>query len=302
VSEAVLLAALERAFGPVLRVTRRPAGAASSFALEEVDVLTADLRVERLLLKGQSLSSLTTEGVAAKPARLLDPEREAVAYRDVLVPWGVDVPALHGAGSGDRGWLLLEAVDGIPLWQTEGLASWEGAARWLGELHARGRPPTSPHLLRYDAEYLASWLARATAMTAPGALDAVAAVWPRVVGLLAGWPVALVHGDFYAANILVATAPRAPRIRPVDWELAGVGPGLLDLAALASGAWPEAHRARLADAYAEASGVAGVHEALDHARLFVAVQWLGWSDGWTPPPEQEHDWLADALDLAERIR
>jgi hypothetical protein len=45
-----------------------------------------------------------------------------------------------------------------------------------------------------------------------------------------------------------------------------------------------------------------VPRALEDARLLVAVQWLGWSDGWRPPPEHAHDWLADALDAAERLR
>jgi hypothetical protein len=41
--------------------------------------------------------------------------------------------------------------------------------------------------------------------------------------------------------------------------------------------------------------------ALDHCRLHLAVQWLGWSPGWSPPPEHAQDWLGEALGLAEKL-
>ncbi|CAA9480570.1 MAG: hypothetical protein AVDCRST_MAG30-771, partial [uncultured Solirubrobacteraceae bacterium] len=49
------------------------------------------------------------------------------------------------------------------------------------------------------------------------------------------------------------------------------------------------------------ASLAGLMDALEAARLVVAVGWLGWSPGWTPPPEHAQDWLAAALDAAERI-
>jgi thiamine kinase-like enzyme len=51
-------------------------------------------------------------------------------------------------------------------------------------------------------------------------------------------------GEYYASNIVVA----GQRVCPVDWELAGAGPGLLDLAALTTG-WSYADRAAIAAAY-----------------------------------------------------
>jgi hypothetical protein len=90
--------------------------------------------------------------------------------------------------------------------------------------------------------------------------------------------------------------------------MAGVGPGLLDLAALTSGRWTTAERRRLGLAYHEAWSEAGCRpsvdellDGLEHARLAIAVQWLGWSERWVPPPEHAHDWLADALDAARRL-
>jgi len=33
----------------------------------------------------------------------------------------------------------------------------------------------------------------------------------------------------------------------------------------------------------------------------LALQWLGWSADWTPPPEHARDWLVEALAAAERL-
>jgi hypothetical protein len=91
--------------------------------------------------------------------------------------------------------------------------------------------------------------------------------------------------------------------------MAGLGPGLIDLAALTAGKWTEAERLALARAYhAElASRQAGsmswemfLH-ALDCCRLHSAVQWLGWSPIWSPPEAHTQDWLGEALILAEKI-
>ena len=38
---------------------------------------------------------------------------------------------------------------------------------------------------------------------------------------------------------------------------------------------------------------------LEYCRLHQAVQWLGWSPQWAPPPEHAQNWLKDALHSAE---
>jgi thiamine kinase-like enzyme len=84
-------------------------------------------------------------------------------------------------------------------------------------------------------------------------------------------------------------------VAPVDWEMAGIGPGVLDVAALLSG-WGDEQRSAIVAGY----GVVPA-EALAAARLHIAMQWLGWSPGWTPPPEHARDWLAEALGAAREL-
>jgi thiamine kinase-like enzyme len=109
--------------------------------------------------------------------------------------------------------------------------------------------------------------------------------------------------------VLVAETGGEVRICPVDWEMAAVGSGLLDLAALTAGQWTEEERTALALAYYGALPPAARQtldepaflEALDWCRLQLAVQWLGWAPGWSPPAEHAHDWLGEALHLAGRL-
>jgi hypothetical protein len=100
------------------------------------------------------------------------------------------------------------------------------------------------------------------------------------------------------------------RIAPIDWEIAGVGPGLLDVAALTIGKWTPAERDALARAYraaAEAGPAADTlpadfDTALDSCRLHLAVQALGWDPEWRPPAEHRHDWLAESMRIANELR
>ena len=311
VADRELRSALGDALGrPVSAIARRPNDYCSSFAIEDLEVTLDGGEALRLVFKDTSASSFAREADAAKPAELRDPAREIEAYLRVLGPAGVEVAACYGAladPEGGRHWLFLEAVDGFPLWQTDDPVTWDSAARWLARLHGLSAPTGHRHLLRYDAGYLRRWIHRAVDFAPAGSLDAVAAGWERVIARLAAWPLTLIHGEFYPSNVLVRRGGAGTSIVPVDWEMAGVGPGLLDLAALTSGGWSEEERERLALAYRDALPSLmrpPAHElldALDHFRLYVAVQWLGWSRAWSPPVEHAHDWLADARLLGERL-
>ena len=310
VADRDLRATLESALGcRVQRISRRPIGYRSSHAIEDIDLILEDGPTLPVVFKDVARSALTPAARGAKPAGLLDPAREIEAYLDVLGPAGIDVPACYGAvAEPDRGryWLFLESVDGAPLWQSEP-GAWEEAAMWLADLHGRGPPTRHNHLIRYDATYFRGWIDRAVAFAPKGSLDSVQAAWTRVVEQLLAWPPTFVHGEFYPSNVLVRSGPARPRIAPIDWEMAGVGPGLVDLAALSSGGWTAAERERLALAYHGAlpdrdrPQPGELLHALAYFRLYIAVQWLGWSQDWSPPAEHAHDWLSEAVALAEEL-
>jgi hypothetical protein len=277
-----------------------------------------------------------------RPAFVEDPEREAEVYREVLGPCGVRAPAclgtvtLPGPEPGEAApalCLVLERLEAIELFQIDDPDAWQEAARWLARLHARfacepGRLDRdraddvgvegrcldrAPRLLRRDAAFHHAWWRRAgeygklasvpeTGVTAEDLLRRFQLAVERIGRL----PVTLLHGEFYPANVLVERGPGGFAVRPVDWEMAALGPGLLDLAALTGGRWTAEARDGMTAAYREALPPDlrlppdRLDEALDDARLVLAVQWLGWARDWTPPPEQAHDWLAEAIGIAAR--
>jgi hypothetical protein len=272
---------------PVATVDQRPYPYRTSHRLDELQVVLADGTRMDLLLKDPRRSELDPAALRAKPAFLYDPLRELEAYR-VLAGAGLGTPICYDTGEHR---LLLEKVRGVELWQVGEVEVWVEAARWLARFHAQfsERPPVSDHLLCYDLSYFSLWRDRARHRHRE--LAHLIAGYDRVLEILSGLPVTLIHGEFYASNVLVA----GQRIAPVDWEMAGVGPPILDLAALVSG-WAEPDRAAIVGGYGRVSS-----EALDAAQLHLALQWLGWSRDWNPPPEHSRDWLAQALAAGERL-
>ena len=165
----------------------------------------------------------------------------------------------------------------------------------------------------YDAAFYDRWLKRALTFadrrepSQRRAIGRIADGYDRVVERLTSIQSTLIHGELYASNVLVQETWEGIRVAPVDWEMAAVGPGLVDLAALVAGGWSDAQRTAIVQAYFEA--VPPLHawpwddfaRALEYCRLHLAVQWLGWSPDWSPPHEHAQDWLAEAVRLAERL-
>jgi Ser/Thr protein kinase RdoA (MazF antagonist) len=219
---------------------------------------------------------------------IYDERREIEVYRSLLPAANLGTPSFLGA-RGDL--LLIEEVDGIPLWQLGESAAWRAAAAWLGRLHALPAP-RGRTMLRYDDRFYAKWLPRALHF-APGAgLESLAATHDRAVARLAAAPPVFVHGDFYPANVLVRPGNA---ICVVDFELAGAGAGALDLAALVTGLPGELAGALVAS-YCEQAGLSteSLGELILCARLHLAVRWLGWLDGWRAPEHQAFDWATEA--------
>lgn len=311
---------LQMQFGAaVVRTTRRPSAYRSSFALEEVDVEFASSGTHSFILKHSGSESLHPLARQAKPEFVLDPSRESLVYRHLLSP------ELHGTAvcyavlehpQGNGPILLLEKVPGRELYQIGEVEIWEDVARWLATFHrsmassAQATPPElKRHLIDYDAKYFHHWLERAREYRASDARASDFVRWlaPRfaaIVDAVCALPTTLIHGELYASNVMVVPGMR-PRICPIDWETAGYGTGLLDVAALVSGDWSDEQRRRLLTAY-----TAGLGDGSDPAtlwlpvqccRLIQCIQWLGWSATWQPPQEHRQDWLQTATIVAHQL-
>jgi hypothetical protein len=284
---------------------RRPYAYRTSFAIDTLDIRLADGRRLRLLLK--NLGAASEKALAAKPSFLFDPLREIDVYREILAGRDLDTAHCYGAitdPASRRYWLFIEHVSGIELWQIAELSVWEQTARWLARLHTSCQGVSHRRLLRYDRTFYETWLVRARAGIG-GQLDRVAAEHDTVVRRLLELPTTFIHGEFYASNVLIETTPARTRVCPIDWEMAAIGPGILDLAALTAGNWSEAARQEIAFAYNAALPAPAPPdaflEALECCRLHIALQWLGWAAEWSPPAEHAHDWLAEALRAAEKL-
>ena len=222
----------------------------------------------------------------------------------------------------DHYWLCLENVPGVELYQVGELLTWQSVAEWLARLHERfsrdGGWRSSAggrRALRIGEPLMQAWYDRAHAFAAERqdvaareALRTLESCWKEVVATLVAWPRTLLHGEFYASNVLVGNG-RPLRVCPIDWEMAADGPGVIDLAALTAGVWPHDEPGRIVDAYVDAAVAQGdvrwTRSDFDHAlvcaRVYLAVQWLGWARDWTPPSEHSHDWAAELATVAQSL-
>lgn len=316
-----LLAVLQRAGVPAVDLTRRPYRYATSAPLEELGVRTEEGGELKLIFKDLSRERLIGQARHSKPPFVWEPRRELECYRQILTPAGLGPRCVAAVADPEipRHWLFIEKVPGVELWQIGEVTVWEEVGRWLGRLHAsfaacadevRG---SNPYLVEHSEAWFRGWKERALSALSQSADDRAAALeralarYEEVIEALTALPRTFLHGEFYPSNVLVLAEPAPVQVYPVDWEMAAVGTGLIDLAALIGG-WDADERQRLAaayeEAYAECGGEAVPAELgvdLSRCRLHLALQWLGWSPDWRPPPEHAHDWVGEALALAEEL-
>lgn len=301
---------------------------ASSATMLNVHVKLGDGRRLRMVYKLGGLEAQIPAARGVKPQIIHDAGREAWMYESVLAFDGVaDSPRLLSSGRVRDGarWLLMEWAGSVDLGQVGSRSVWCEAAAQLARMHVWGESRVKDlplgSLVQWDDPTLHLWWARRACRSQAeycrrgGVIrDPLTPLWRnyRVVAeRLAAMPKTLVHGDFNASNILVTGTGTGTgkRIRIIDWETAGIGPGLIDLASLISGRLPKRHGAAMVAAYranltrsqiGELSA-AEFDEALSWCRLALSVQWLGWSPGWTPPKAHAHDWRSEALTLARNL-
>lgn len=300
----------------IVDIERAPFPYASSWWLEEISLNLDDNSRITLVFKNLIRETHGSGAGRIKPAFVTDPSREPWVYRELLPKATSGPPKLWAAVTdfaARRHWLFLERVDGVPLSEIGELDAWCSAARWLGDFHttapvshaARGQ------LLRHDQAYHRRWLTRALSTGQERArLRALAPAHERAIEEALGTGQSLIHGEFYPSNVLVHRSGATCTVHPVDWEMAALGPPLLDLAALISGRWATDDRIAMMHAYLEGARAAGARQStlaelmrgVAACRLLLAVQWLGWAAGWTAPADHRNDWLEEAERCAEELR
>src|SRR5687768_17096903 len=299
----------------LVTLRRRPWEYTTSCAIELVTAVLDDGSSQDFVLKHLGWRGASDRARRAKPAFVLDPQREVEVYRNLLSPLHVG-PRLIGwtvSPETDTYWLLLERVTGRPLYEAGGLERWAAVAAWLRALHNRlaefdvDRLRSQVPLITYDYEWYTQWMNRALRFFADAdpvdsrrsrsALQWLAGRYDRIVERLLSLPRGIIHGEFYPSNVLVTETADDLSVWPIDWEMTSIGPGIIDLAALTAGGWRDDERYALVAAYVDGSGpgaadVNQVAESVMYAQVHLAVQWLGWFGRRQPTPAHARDWLS----------
>jgi aminoglycoside phosphotransferase len=302
----------------IAEIERRPSEYRSSSLVDDVTVIFEDRTSIDLVVKSTHREAMCPEARRAKPPLVCDDERERTAYERILSTADVGMRSYIGSyrSAGVR-YLVFERIHGVPLWQCGDVEAWHEAARWLARMHfrvdvVRAMSPRAVHLLRYDRPFHQWWMLRASAFHRGDrkGLVALRRFHPRVMTWLEHQDLSFVHGEYYPSNLLVERDRHRDAfvIHPVDWEMAGIGPALIDLACLTSGRWTDDQRATFGDAYYAERGALGGDvpprerylKTLDYCLIQLSVRNLGWSRDWTPPADRAYDWLGEALRLCEK--
>lgn len=308
--------AVRRAAGPgaeILGVHRTPSPYATVFPAEVVSVELASGEPISIFVKHLG------EEQQGHPDKLVR-EREVHVYGELLGDRDLPVPRFLGSGLNDatgRRELFLEYVDGWNL-KYRDLRHWHTAARRLARLHlafARRaeRLLERDFLLRLDRDYLLAWAGRAVAAVSSLSAELASRLQRTVddlglaVDLLAAQPPTLVHNDLAPKNVIADTSMSPSRICIVDWEMAGVGCGLMDLAHLTHGL-PPREAERMLDLYGEELVGTGLMPSGGEARRLLAscrlhgtLYRLAHADVWRLPIERVGEWIADSEELNREV-
>jgi len=307
----------------IRRMIRRVSEYRSSFAIEVLSLELEDGTSLEIIFKNMASGALLKDARRFRPGFLHDPKREIDVYQKILSRAELGTATCYGSITDEtsgRFWLFLEKVPALELYQVGDFEAWLEAARWLARMHLKfsestGKLAREVSLLQYDRAYYGLWFERAQSFLNPHSKLARQVIrrlsknYDRVIERLSLMPETLLHGDFYASNILAREYHRGFQICPIDWEMAALGPGLIDLAALTSGKWSQQEVTSMALAYQDV--LTGGNRTIGDQELFledmvycqihVALRWLGWSAQWSPPVEHHHDWLSDILRYADVI-
>ncbi len=181
--------------------------------------------------------------------KLLDVER--TIHESILPALPVPSPRFFGFREGTEGddWLFLEDV-GDRWLRPQDRAEAALAGSWLGRMHAAAAadengprlPDAGPGRylahLRRARERIRANLSNPALAAADVALlgsilqqlDRIEARWERLERACAGMTPTLVHGDFQTKNVRIREIGGRLELIPIDWEMAGWGIPVVDLA------------------------------------------------------------------------
>jgi hypothetical protein len=182
---------------------------------------------------------------AARPGLANPGVREAGIYRSLSLELPMPTPALI-ASDPTGSWLVLEAVEAVPA--LCGADDYLQAIALLAQLHERfwgladdlavypwlARPLTLDYEIHvYAAATALGQIVRdewppliARSPQTLGTLGQIIFQAEKVVQPLRTMPFTLLHGDFWAGNVV---RDAEGDMIVLDWQLAGIGPGVLDL-------------------------------------------------------------------------
>jgi hypothetical protein len=248
-------------------------------------------------------------------------DREPRIYEELLGGDSLPVPRYYGSRWNEVTKRLEFFLEYIGDWSLkyQDLEHWFPAARCLAQFHAHFAGRTTQllardYLLRLDALYFHQWAERGLAVVAEQAselADQLAKVvnnYGRVADILARQPLTLVHNDLAPKNVLADRSHHPARICFVDWEMAGVGCGLLDLVHLKYGLDPASDQAMRMAYCAELAGTNLLpSNPTELSRLFAACEIhhtlyrLASSKAWRLPLDRVGQWVTEAYNLARHF-
>ena len=215
----------------------------TSYVVDVVTVRLLDGSEQRVLLKDFGSSRIPKDNEAARR------ERELRVYRDILPTLELGAPKYLGSVWQEdlpRFWLLMEFVEGRTL-RKQSFRLYLAAARELGKMQGslaaaadrlQGLVGDGWWLQRHDAEFFRR-RAEAAVLAAQNVVpdlaprvERLASGYEPVIEIMAAQQTTLVHGSLRPRNVMVTADER---ICPIDWELAGWGSPLYDLAFLSDG-------------------------------------------------------------------
>jgi thiamine kinase-like enzyme len=212
------------------------------------------------------------------------PDREVRIFEELLRNEDLPVVKYYYSkwnGKTKRHELYLEYIDDWNL-KYHKLDHWFTAARCLAHFHTFFANQAEnllacEFLLRFDAIYLHDWADRALSIVAYQSvelakkLEYIVNNYDRIVKVLIRQPLTLVHNDPSPKNVIADRSSSPARICFIDWEMAGVGCGLLDLVHLKYGLDPLNDR-KMCEAYcAELTGTGLLPSNQQDLRILLAA-------------------------------